>query len=857
MSINDDIMRDRIYLAALIHDIGKFYQRSDKGNVETSKELNDYVKKLESVFCPLAPDHSRRTHKHVLWTAQFLEKFRPVFLKLNQDSDWHDLSLQDSLLHLAASHHLKPDQLSEAGKIIREADHLSSGMDRSTDEAMKDDQAEKGKDAFKKIRMTSIFEALQFKEKTHQYHLTVEAVSLKRSHFPSLQISGDADYSTLWEKFVAEFKFIQTSNSRAFSETYLYLLYKYTSTIPSSTINFPDVSLYDHLKTTAAIAVCLYDWMNGEKAGDDPFLMIGGDFSGIQTYIYHIISENAAKNLKGRSFYLKLLSDSVVMVLLKELNLYEANIIYNSGGSFYILAPNTNEIKLKLNNAVHNIEDKIFNAHGTSIYVAIETISMGKNAFMGSETSIAECWGNLFDARDAKKRTKYAERLVDDYSAFFEPGETGGITIRDTITGDEIQMPLEKNGFTLNGTRPKDEVEKIISELTWKQIKLGRELKKAELWVISDGKLDYWPEKESINPAGMGYYFYFLSKKDLERKQEQLKASADRVKIITVNGNEQGECNFMNSAIQGARNIYGFDFFGGNNYPTDEEGSPKSFEQLAGEEGFKRLGILRMDVDNLGKIFQEGFGENRSSFSRYAALSRSFDWFFKGYLNTLWRENFSETTYIVYSGGDDLFIVGRWNDCISFAELIRKEFREYVCNNPNLTLSGGIAIVPPKYPIKRGAQESEEAEKQAKGYFLVNKDNIKISSKDAFTILGMPLGWNYEYTKVMSLKNEIVELIKEEKIAKSFISKVHNLFILSNIKNEEVTNQRIFWMSAYDLERLRNITNDKKAKELIEKCKIDFYSNTVNYEKIITIYHSISLWNLIIRLAELEVRGDY
>lgn len=110
---------------------------------------------------------------------------------------------------------------------------------------------------------------------------------------------------------------------------------------------------------------------------------------------------------------------------------------------------------------------------------------------------------------------------------------------------------------------------------------------------------------------------------------------------------------------------------------------------FAGGEGFKRLGILRMDVDNLGRIFQEGFGENRSSFSRYAALSRSFDWFFKGYINTLWKGHFSNSTYIVYSGGDDLFLVGRWNDCIAFAELIRTEFRKYVCENPILRFPAG------------------------------------------------------------------------------------------------------------------------------------------------------------------------
>ncbi|HNY71394.1 MAG TPA: type III-A CRISPR-associated protein Cas10/Csm1 [Syntrophorhabdus sp.] len=851
-------MRDRIYLAALLHDIGKFYQRSDEGNVKTSSKLDDFVKNLESVFCPLGIDQSR-SHKHVLWTAQFLEDYRQVFLSLNPEADWHDLSINDSLLHLASSHHLGPDQLSEAGKIIREADHLSSGMDRSSSDALKDDQVEIGRDAFKKIRMTSIFEAFQIKDTIHKYHLPVEAVSLNKRFFPSTHFEGDADYAALWEKFSDEFKFIQSTSAKAFSETFLYLLYKYTSTVPSSTINFPDVSLYDHLKTTAAIAVCLYDWSKGTKAGEDEFLMIGGDFSGIQNYIYSIISENAAKNLKGRSFYLKLLSDSVVMYLLKKLNLYEANIIYNSGGSFYILAPNTNETRQNFENAVHDIEDKIFKSHGTSIYVAIEAITMGRDALLGAnKKSIADCWEKLFEARDARKRTRYTERLIQDYSTFFEPGETGGMTVRDAITGEEIQEPVEKNGFTLDGSRPDGSANGVISELTWKQIKLGRELKKAELWVISEGKVDYWPERESINPAGLGYYFYFLSRKDVERKQGQLKASADCVKIITINGNHNGDCDFLNSMLQGTNNIYGFEFFGGNDYPIGEDESPKSFDQLAGDSGFKRLGILRMDVDNLGKIFQEGFGENRSSFSRYAALSRSFDWFFKGYLNTLWKENFSTTTYIVYSGGDDLFIVGRWNDCIAFAELIRSEFKQYVCGNPKFTLSGGIAVVTPKFPIKRGAQESEEAEKLAKAYCL-DKDEKdgrrkRISSKDAFTILGIALGWEYEYPRVRELKNEIQGIINVKTLNKSFISKLNLHYLTAKFDQEKLVSPKTYWMTAYDFGRMESSVKPQEVKSFLKKCRLDIVSDTVNGAKVLSRYHSFKLWHLATRWAELENR---
>ena len=44
-------------------------------------------------------------------------------------------------------------------------------------------------------------------------------------------------------------------------ETQLYyLLEKYLWCVPAQTTNYiPDISLFDHAKTTAAIALCLYD----------------------------------------------------------------------------------------------------------------------------------------------------------------------------------------------------------------------------------------------------------------------------------------------------------------------------------------------------------------------------------------------------------------------------------------------------------------------------------------------------------------------------------------------------------------------------------------------------------------------
>lgn len=98
--------REHIYLAALLHDIGKFYQRADTGSVQNSKYLKGHCKD-ESSFCP--EYKGRYSHKHVLWTAQFIEDFSSVFKSLIKNNE---LSNKDNLIYLAAGHHLATGQLS-------------------------------------------------------------------------------------------------------------------------------------------------------------------------------------------------------------------------------------------------------------------------------------------------------------------------------------------------------------------------------------------------------------------------------------------------------------------------------------------------------------------------------------------------------------------------------------------------------------------------------------------------------------------------------------------------------------------------------------------------------------------------
>lgn len=833
-----DNTREKIYLAALLHDIGKFYQRADVGSVRNSKFLSEHCK-IESVFCPQHNGHY--THKHALWTAQFIADFSPVFKKL-VNSGLDDVSVKDNLMNLAAGHHLSFNQLSDYGTLIKEADCLSSGMDRADADALKDAQDEEFSswDAFKMKRMISIMETIH-QDKKEWNHIPISKMNLSKDYFPKKTFENVPDYETLWNDFIGEFKFIQADTYKAFSETLLNLLLKYTSCIPASTINFPDVSLYDHLKTTAALTVCLYDWKQSGEETKNPFLLIGADFSGIQSYIYQIVSKYAAKNLKGRSFYLRLLSDTVVRYLLKELNLFQANVVYNSGGGFYLLAPNTKETKDKLKNAVDNIEKSLFAVHGTALFVAIDSIELSKDALMhrnGQHLGLA--WSDLFKKRDKKKSAKFASMMQDNYKQFFEPTMAGGDSKRDSITGEEF-LPKEK---------PKKKGDLLLKEVNFQQIEIGEKLRSLDFLVVKEGEpLTYWNDKTHISPANLGFTYYFLNKLDIKEMKEKLKASADRVSVITMNGKE-GNCDFLRT-LDGINNIYGLEFYGGNEINNRDI---PTFEEMCENENFSRLGVLRMDVDNLGSVFQSGIAPERATLSRYAALSRSFDFFFSGYLNTIWRETDPKRSFIVYSGGDDVFIVGSWDVTIQLAEKIKADFSEFACNNPMFSLSGGISFVNAKFPIMKAADMSDDEEKNAKGH------SCKGVEKNAISFMGVPLNWDNEFPQVASLVDDLVRLIDDkEKLPKSFLGKVMTHYQNAEIKHHRITKMKTYWMLTYDLSRMKERLKDLKAKKIIENCIkeiCDKNKGTLNGCPIKTDYHPLELWTFVARWAELKYRTE-
>ncbi len=232
----------------------------------------------------------------------------------------------------------------------------------------------------------------------------------------------------------------------------------------------------------------------------------------------------------------------------------------------------------------------------------------------------------------------------------------------------------------------------------------------------------------------------------------------------------------------------------------------KTFNDLAGSAcivtGTPKIGILKMDVDNLGRIFSDGLPDQLRTPSRMITLSRSLKWFFEGYMNTL-IEKYEGQVYPIFSGGDDFFIVGAWDKVFDLTLEIREAFDEFVAHHPGITLSASLLVVNEHFPVSRFAVLAEERLHEAK-YGSLHKNTINV--------FGQNLTWE-EFNKAKSIKDDIVRMINDFGESKAVIQK-----ILNGCEGLEVLHERaVRFTKAKQVNNLRELKWFEEQKPTGEK----------------------------------------
>ena len=252
-------------------------------------------------------------------------------------------------------------------------------------------------------------------------------------------------------------------------------------------------------------------------------------------------------------------------------------------------------------------------------------------------------------------------------------------------------------------------------------------------------------------------------------------------------------------------------FPGQRNIWVGDYASEQEFQRLAEKaHGIKRIGILRADVDNLGKAFVHGFSGEKDSILRTSSFSRKLSEFFKWHINDLLEKGTyhlggtertqARNATIVYSGGDDMFVVGAWDDILGFAIDLYHAFSKYT--QDTLTLSAGIGLYAPTYPISAMARECGELEE-------FSKQNPGKNSCTLFAA-GHTYTWDVLINKVLGEKYSLLRgfLQQEEDHGNAMLYKMLELIRDRNAK-ERLNIARF----AYLLARLRPVEDAPIQKQ--------------------------------------------
>lgn len=274
-----------------------------------------------------------------------------------------------------------------------------------------------------------------------------------------------------------------------------------------------------------------------------------------------------------------------------------------------------------------------------------------------------------------------------------------------------------------------------------------------------------------------------------------------------------------------------------------------SMEELAGQsQGVRRIAVCRMDVDNLGHAFISGFEQENEkdpvkrmhyvTLSRTSAFSRQMSLFFKCYINGILD---SLHVSIVYAGGDDVFLVGAWNDVLEAAQRIQRNFTAFSCGA--LTLSAGIGIFDDHYPIRLSAEETAALEESAK--HLPGKNAVALFTPERKAVRdakgnllvqpeqGHIYAWDVFRTKVLTEKVGCLQSFFGKDNAEHRNTMLYNLLaLLREAENDRINLARY----AYLLARLSPKKNapDYKLYEQFSHNMMDWALDAVQRHQLIT-----------------------
>jgi CRISPR-associated protein Csm1 len=523
---------------------------------------------------------------------------------------------------------------------------------------------------------------------------------------------------------------------------FLYWADQWLSNIPVGSKK-ESVPLSVYIRLVASIASVI---QKGEH-----LTLLMGDISGIQRYLFDISrigGGSVAKLLRARSFSLGLIADAAAYDLLERLGLPVWNLVLSAGGVFYLLAPKG--IDTFIEQWKKEINQHLYEKyHGTIVLHTSKTeVSLHQ-----LENDFPSCLTNLFQQIRKSKSRSFEEILIRD-GKWNEDAFIHNVSITEEFCKSCRRYPADA------------ENEEKLCRYCQEDEKIGKLIPKTKYIVFhqKNGDISIFPNV-SVS---------------LIQAEEHIPTDSKLIVIINQHPIPKKEVpiqqRWMTNYIPTAPK-------GGCNHCKEqglftEEGIPLSFNCLASlAKGKERIAYLKADVDRLGMLFSFGL-RNKDERGLYTldeimTLSRYLERFFAGHVNEMIEKKY-RNIYTVFSGGDDLFLIGSWNEVIEFAKEIHQQFVTYVGGNTDVTLSAGIEIVRSRIPLPHATKMVEEQLELAKENPSYNR---KLEGRNQIAIRHKPVEWG-DFEKILSEAERLGKWCLKGWISSSFL---HKLYYFANM----------------------------------------------------------------------------
>jgi CRISPR-associated protein Csm1 len=496
-------------------------------------------------------------------------------------------------------------------------------------------------------------------------------------------------------------------------------------------------------------------------------MLIVGDLSGIQSYLFDVAQEGGgqARRLRARSFYIQLLSECIAQRVIRAVGWDETNLVFSGAGKFILHGPSLDEDRIQRIAAERrSISEWLLLRLGAQLNFAL--------ALTEDQGTPQQNYERLMSRLRREKLRPWSATATSETEWRSEYLVLSALHTPCSLCGKRTAVTQETDE---RGTM------RDLCELCHQDLDTGRRLQNIR-WALVRQSV----EPDELDVAGLGVSLH-------DRLPETRNA------IIIRLGDAP-----LPAGVDPRRVV---DRRLARHIPTTEAGQPVEFEMIAkSAEGDKLLGVLKADADSLGLVLNEEL-EGARDLRPLADFSAELDGFFGEELDEELRKPDWDLIYTVFSGGDDLILVGPWNVVVDFAGHLHHLFHNRF-GARGMTISAAVSFIKYKYPIKHAAHQAEELLQQAKTVAAAGA----VEPKDQFGAFGQLWKWK-DHNAVIDSAKRLAKWVNDDVAKRGWLHTLLELALArhgdSGVMGEQATARLAYhvarnWPKSGDLRQWGN-----------------------------------------------------